>query len=157
MSTRRNTLFSGVLVAVTSVAIGLVIAARLDLVSSSAAQTVNTSAIPAMNSAPITGQLGANTFRDIADAQTPMVVNIRTESRRGNQDLSQFFGGDELFRRFFGNPPEQRPATAQGEWRTLGAADGRGRHRLRHRPSGVHPHQQPRRGGRDQDRGVLLR
>ena len=109
MSTRRNTLFSGVLVAVTSVAIGLVIAARLDLVSSSAAQTVNTSAIPAMNSAPITGQLGANTFRDIADAQTPMVVNIRTESRRGNQDLSQFFGGDELFRRFFGNPPEQRP------------------------------------------------
>ena len=108
MSTRRNTLFSGVLIAVTSVAIGLVIAARLDLVSSSAAQTVNPSAIPAMNSAPLTEQLGANTFRDIAEAQTPMVVNIRTESRRRTQDLSQFFGGDELFRRFFGDPPEQR-------------------------------------------------
>ena len=84
MSTGRNTLFSGILIAVTSVAISLVIAARLDLVSSPAAQTVSTSArpaTPAMNSAPITGQLGANTFRDIAYAQTPMVVNIRTESR----------------------------------------------------------------------------
>ena len=107
MSTRRNTLFSGVLIAVTSVAISLVIAARLDLVSSPAAQTVNTSARPAMNSAPITGQLGANTFRDIAEAQSPMVVNIRTESRARSQELSRFFGGDELFRRFFGDPRGQ--------------------------------------------------
>ncbi len=129
MSIRRNTLFSGVLIAVTSVAISLVIATRLDLVSSPAAQTVNTSATstltapPAMNSAPITGQLGANTFRDIAEAQTPMVVNIRTESRRRTQDLSQFFGGDELFRRFLpdqGEPPEEngrrsaRPTVAAG-------------------------------------------
>ena len=111
MSTRKNTLFSGVLIGVTSMAIGLVITARLDLVPSSAAQTVRPSimpAVPAMNSAPITGQLGANTFRDIADAQIPMVVNIRTESRRAAQELNQFFGGDELFRRFFpGDPPEQ--------------------------------------------------
>ena len=110
MSSRKNTLFSEVLIAVTSVAIGLVIAARLDSVSSPAAQTVNTTAspaMPAMNSAPITGQLDANTFRDIAEAQTPMVVNIRTESRGRTQDLSQFFGGDDLFRRFFGDPPEQ--------------------------------------------------
>ena len=109
MSTRRNTLFSGILIAVTSVAITLVIAARLDLVSSPAAQTVNTSAttLPAMNSAPITGQLTASTFRDIAQAQTPMVVNIRTETRGRSRDLNQFFGGDELFRRFFGDPPEQ--------------------------------------------------
>ena len=105
MATRRNALFSGVLIAVTSMAIGLVLAARLDLVSSSAAQTVNTPALPAMNSAPITGQLGANTFRDIADAQSQMVVNIRTESLRRTEELNQFFGGDDLFRRFFGDPP----------------------------------------------------
>ena len=115
MSIRRNTLFSGVLIAVTSVAISLVIATRLDLVSSPAAQTVNTSTLaapPAMNSAPITGQLGANTFRDIAAAQTPMVVNIRTESRRRTQDLSQFFGGDELFRRFL--PDQREPSDENG-------------------------------------------
>ncbi len=123
MSTRRNTLFSGVLIAVTSMAIGLVIAARLDLVSSSAAQTFNASALsalPEMNSAPITGQLGANTFRDIAEAQSPMVVNIRTESRRNTEGPSEFFGGDELFRRFFGDPPEpgqqprEQPAVSAG-------------------------------------------
>ena len=115
MSTRRNTLFSGVLIVVTTVAISLVIATRLDLVSSPAAQTVNTSTVPATNSAPITGQLGVNTFRDIAEAQSPVVVNIRTESRSRTQDLSQFFGGDERLRRFFGDPSEPgRPREENG-------------------------------------------
>ena len=111
MATRRNTFFSGMLIAVTSVAIGLVLAARLDLVSDSAAQTFNASpgglTLPETNSQPITGQLGANTFRDIADAQSPMVVNISTESRRSGGGRSPFGGNqDELFRRFFEDLPE---------------------------------------------------
>ncbi len=112
MATGRNTFFSGMLIAVTSVAIGLVLAARLDLVSDSAAQTSNAAAtgltLPETNSQPITGQLGATTFRDIAEAQSPMVVNISTESRRPARDRNRFFGGDqdELFRRFFGEPPD---------------------------------------------------
>ena len=111
MATRRNTLFSGMLIAVTSVAIGLVLAARLDLVSDSAAQTFNAApaqlTLPETNSQPITGQLGANTFRDIAEAQSPMVVNISIESRRPAGDLNRLFGDqDELFRRFFGDPPD---------------------------------------------------
>ena len=74
MATGRHTLFSGALIAVTSLAVGAVITARLDLVSSSAAQTstagtVNSSALPPMNSEPITGELTATTFRDIAKAQ----------------------------------------------------------------------------------------
>ncbi len=108
MATRRNTFFSGMLIAVTSVAIGLVLAARLDLVSDSAAQTFNTPpelALPETNSAPITRQLGANTFRDIAEAQSPMVVNISTESRRPTGDLNRLFGDDQL-RRFFEDLPE---------------------------------------------------
>jgi len=106
MSTRRSTLFSGVLIAVTSLAIGIVITARLDLVSSSAAQTIDASAapnIPTMNSEPITGQLTATTFRDIAKAQTPMVVNIRTEALQRAEPTE----GDGAPRRFFGDPPEQ--------------------------------------------------
>ena len=95
-------------------AVGLVIAARMNLVSSSAAQTSNVSqtagvsVLPAMNSEPISGQLTATTFRDIAEAQSPMVVNIRTQSRRRGQDPNEFFGGggDDLFRRFFGDPQE---------------------------------------------------
>ena len=109
MPTGRNRLFSGVLIAVTSMAIGLVLAARLDLTSGSSAQTFIASTLPPMNSAPIEGQLTATTFRDIASAQSPMVVNIRTEATRQGRDLSELFGGnggDELFRRFFGDPPE---------------------------------------------------
>ena len=124
MAKGRNTLFSGMLIAVTSVAIGLVLAARLDLVSDSAAQTFNAAppamTLPQTNSQPITGQLGANTFRDIAEAQSPMVVNISTESRRPARERNRFFGDqDELFRRFFGDPPD-----GEEERRTQSAGTG---------------------------------
>jgi serine protease Do len=70
-----------------------------------------------MNSAPITGALDAQTFRNIAKAQSPMVVSIRTESRQRRQDLSDFFGGggapDDLLRRFFDGPDAQRPPDDQ--------------------------------------------
>ena len=110
MATRRNTLFSGLLIAVTSIAIGLVLAARLDIVSDSAAQTFNASTglvVPEPNRQPITGQLGVNTFRDIAEAQSPMVVNISTESRRSTGNRGNPFGSpNDLFRRFFEDLPE---------------------------------------------------
>ena len=105
MSARKTTLFYMVLVAVVSMAVGMVITSRLDLSSSSSAQTFS---VPPMNSDPIQGTIDAQTFRTIAKAQTPMVVNIRTESRRRTQELTDFFGGDDFLRRFFGQP-EQRP------------------------------------------------
>ena len=106
MSTRRTTLFSMVLIAVVSMAVGMVIASRLDLSPTSAAQSF---ALPPMNSAPLTGTIDAQTFRRIAAAQTPMVVNIRTKSRRRTQDLTDFFGGDDMLRRFFGQPDREPP------------------------------------------------
>ena len=67
-----------------------------------------------MNSAPLTGPLTATTFRDIAKAVSPAVVNIRTESRQRAQDLTDFFGGGggggDLFERFFGQP-QRAPAS----------------------------------------------
>ncbi len=106
MSTRRTTLFSMVLIAVVSMAVGMVITSRLDLSPTSAAQSF---ALPPMNSDPLTGTIDAQTFRRIARAQTPMVVNIRTESRRRTQDLTDFFGGDDMLRRFFGQPDRESP------------------------------------------------
>src|SRR5918993_4311049 len=106
MSTRKTTLFYALLIAVSSMAVGLVIASRLDLAPASSAQTFTA---PPMNSAPVTGALDAQTFRNVAKAMSPIVVNIRTETRRRAQDLSEFFGGqapDDLFRRFFGEPPD---------------------------------------------------
>jgi hypothetical protein len=60
---RKTTLFYALLIAVASLAVGMVIASRLDLSPQSQAQSL---AAPPMNSAPVTGPLNATTFRDIA-------------------------------------------------------------------------------------------
>jgi serine protease Do len=104
MSTRKTTLFYFVLTVVASLAVGMVIASRLDLAPASSAQTLT---VPPMNSAPLTGPLSADTFRNIAKAQSPMVVNITSEMPQKSQDMTEFFGGsapDDFFHRFFGTP-----------------------------------------------------
>ena len=128
MSTRKTTLFYAVLLAIASLAVGMVIASRLDLTPTSSAQMVS---MPAMNSTPLGGPIDSTTFRTIAKQQIPTVVNIRTESRQRTQDLTEFFGGqggDDLLRRFFGGPgqgqgpdspqqrnPRRRPQSPQGQ------------------------------------------
>jgi serine protease Do len=132
MSTRKTTLFYAVLIAVASLAVGMVIASRLDLTPASSAQTI---AMPPMNSAPITGTLSADTFRNIAKAQSPMVVNVTTEMPQKSQDMTDFFGGggsgggapEDFFHRFFGAPGQQDD---QG-----GAGAGRGNRRQREQKS----------------------
>jgi serine protease Do len=114
MSTRKTTVFYVLLTAVSAVPVGMVIASRLDLSPPSSAQTL---AMPPMNSAPVTGALDAQTFRNVAKAQSPIVVNIRTEMTQRAQDLSDFFGGtppDDFFNRFFGQPPGQGGQGGQG-------------------------------------------
>jgi serine protease Do len=123
MSTRKFTLLPKLtlfylpLVVIASVAVGMVIASRLDLSPASSAQTI---AVPPMNSAPLTGPLNADTFRNIAKAQAPMVVNIQTEMKAKSQDLDDLFGGggggapDDFFRRFFGGPGGQGGQGGQG-------------------------------------------
>ena len=110
MSTRKTTLIYSLPIAVASLAVGMVISSRLDLTPSSSAQIV---AAPPMNSAPITGAIDAQTFRNIAKAMSPAVVYIRTEMR-ARQELVDFFGGgggdDDLFRRFFRTAPNGRAA-----------------------------------------------
>src|SRR5580704_12366965 len=88
MSSRKTSLVYSLLILVSGLAVGMVVASRLDLTPQSSAQTITT---PPMNSAPVTGPLDAQTFRNVAKAQSPMVVNIRTESRQRTQDLSDFF------------------------------------------------------------------
>src|SRR5215831_18870275 len=107
MSTRKTTFFYALLIAVASLAVGMVLASRLDLTPASSAQTINVQS----NGAPINGPLNADTFRNIAKAVTPAVVNIRTTMKVKGNDLTQFFGGggqspDDLFHRFFGQPDQ---------------------------------------------------
>jgi serine protease Do len=80
---------------------GLAVAARQSSAPPNA--TVPTSA----SSQPVSARLDvaqSDLFRQIAEAQTPVVVNIRTESRQQTRDLTQFFGRDGLLERFFGMP-----------------------------------------------------
>jgi serine protease Do len=124
MSTRKTTLFYALLLAVSSLAVGMVIASRLEMTPTSSAQSF---AAPGINSAPITGAIDAQTFRNVAKAQQPMVVNIRTESKQRGQDLSDFFGGggggspEDFLHRFFqqpGDPDGPDPTPPQGRGRT---------------------------------------
>jgi serine protease Do len=118
---RKTTLFYSLLIMVASLAVGMVIASRLDLTSASSAQTA-TIAAPPMNSAPLSGPVDASTFRNIAKAMSPAVVNIRSTSKQRAQEMSEFFGGggnEDLLERFFGGQgqgqgqggrrPQQRP------------------------------------------------
>jgi serine protease Do len=127
MSTRKTTFFYALLIAVASLAVGMVLASRFDLTPESSAQT--TIAVPPMNSAPVTGAIDAQTFRNIAKMAKPMVVNIQTQMKTRSQDLTDFFGGgspDDLFHRFFGQPGQQDDQGQQG-----GGQGGRGRRQPR--------------------------
>jgi len=122
MSSRKTTVFYGLLIGVASLAVGMVIASRLDLSPPSLAQS--TVAVPPINSAPLSGAVDAGTFRNIAKSVSPAVVNIRTESRQRAQELTEFFGGgggDDLLERFFGGQqrgqsqrPREQVAVAAG-------------------------------------------
>ncbi|MCX6543691.1 MAG: Do family serine endopeptidase [Acidobacteria bacterium] len=107
MSSRKTTFFYTGLIAVASVAVGMVVASRLDLSPRSDAQTL----VPQVGaSTPTAGPVDAQTFRNIAKAVTPTVVNVRTTSKRAAQDLTDLFGGNEdQLRRFFPQPRNRQP------------------------------------------------
>jgi serine protease Do len=95
MSTRKTAYFYAVLIAVASLAVGMVLASRLDLTPSSLAGTFN---VPAANSGPLTGALTVDTFRNIARDESPAVVSIVTTQKEQAQTpnlppgFEQFFG-----------------------------------------------------------------
>ncbi len=127
MSTGKTTLFYSFLIMVASLAVGMVIASRLDLTPASSAQGA-LAAAPPMNSAPLSGPVDASTFRNIAKAMSPAVVNIRSTSKQRAQEMSEFFGGgggnDDLLERFFGGQGRQRPQQRPREQETQAAGTG---------------------------------
>jgi serine protease Do len=88
----------GIFLAVALIA-GLAVAARQDSAPRNpAASAASNSSAQSLARAEIAQ---SDVFRQIAEAQTPVVVNIRTESRQRTRDLTEFFGRDG---RFFGMP-----------------------------------------------------
>src|SRR5258708_37620021 len=97
MSTRKTSAFYVILIAVASMAVGMVIASRLDLTPSSSAQTVGR---PSVNSAPLVGAIDATTFRNIAKIDAPAGGNLPTEVRERGRGprMHPAAGGGELRR-----------------------------------------------------------
>lgn len=123
MARSRTTFVSTLLIALTAMAVGMVLASRFNLAPQSAAQPVQT---PIAAGAPLSGNLTATTFREIADAQTAMVVTIWTRQPQQQGNMGDFFGGDDFFRRFFGQPPTPDPDEDEGEEQTPRSATGTG-------------------------------
>ena len=128
MSTGKTTLFYSFLIMVASLAVGMVIASRLDLTPSSSAQSAAVAA-PPMNSAPLSGPVDAGTFRNIAKAMSPAVVNIRSTSKQRAQEMTEFFGGggggnDDLLERFFGGQGGRQRQQRPREQETQAAGTG---------------------------------
>ena len=100
--TKRTSIFTAVLIAIMSLAVGMVLASRLDLTPRSDAQPM---ALPSANSQPITGSIDATTFRRIAQAVSPAVVSIQTTSTVRRSETNDFFEQNP----FFGFPRGQQP------------------------------------------------
>ena len=94
MSTRKTTWFYSALIAVASLAIGMVIASRLDMAPASMAQARRRAADE--QRADLPAPIDAQTFRTIARRQSPMVVSIATTASRRTEEMSDFFGGDDF-------------------------------------------------------------
>ncbi len=90
MSTKRSTVFYGILIGLSCLVVGMVIASRLDMAPASFAGSIN---VPEVNSEPLEGALDAGTFRRIAADAGPAVVSIRTEGTRETRGLRDMFPG----------------------------------------------------------------
>ena len=115
---RKSSLFYGVLIAISSLVVGMVIASRLDLTPLSTAANGPLS-VPQTNSAPLEGELTASTFREVAELAAPSVVSIRATTMqqvRSTDPLREFFGFPmpPLPGRGNRETPEEIPQTGAG-------------------------------------------
>jgi serine protease Do len=105
MSSRKSSAFYGVLIALASVVVGMVIASQLGITPASVAGPLT---VPAANSAPLSGPVDATTFRTIAHDASPSVVSIRTRARREMRGVSDFFQFDSPFGGRRQQPPQSQ-------------------------------------------------
>src|SRR5688572_21985501 len=89
MSTRRSKVFYTIMIALSSVVMGMVLASKLGLSPASFAGSMT---IPATNSSPLTGAMDASTFRVIAEQSSPTVVSISTRGTQQAQSIEDLFG-----------------------------------------------------------------
>ncbi len=119
MAGRKSTFFYSVMIALTSLVVGMVIASRLGLAPMSIAGPLE---IPKTNSAPLVGPIDAGTFRTIAQEASPTVVSITTTAERQSAGggLEEFFG----LQNPFGGGQNRQGRRPQQPQMVMGAGSG---------------------------------
>lgn len=119
--TKRTSIFTAVLIAIVSLAVGMVLASRLDLTPGSDAQPM---AVPEANSEPITGAIDATTFRRIAQQVSPAVVSIQTRERAPRRGTNDFLDQNPFFGIPRGPRGQQPPRMGSGTGFIIDKANG---------------------------------
>src|SRR5919106_3914075 len=107
MRQRTATYLVGIILIVCAAALVMAVAGRWRSGSSSVTAHSRDPASVLASSTDPGEPMNTALFRNIAAQQNPIVVFITTESRVRVPDLSEFFGPDDFFRRFFGGPSER--------------------------------------------------
>ena len=123
MAGRKSTIFYSVMIALSSLVVGMVIASRLGLAPLSMAGSLD---IPKTNSAPLVGPIDAGTFRTIAQEASPTVVSIRTKAQRqGGGGIEELFGFQNPFQgQGQGRQGQGQPRRPQAPQIVQGAGSG---------------------------------
>ena len=165
MSTRKTTLFYAVLIAVASLAVGMVIASQLGpdagLVGPDGRGAADEQR--AAQRRRSTRRRSATSPRRRCRRSSTSGPSRRSAAGPATSDGGGG-GGEDLLRRFFGGQappgqgqrPQPRGAAPRAATTRTSRHAGR-RHRLHHRQGGLHPHQQPRRRGRRRHPGQPVR
>jgi serine protease Do len=114
MRQRTATYFVAIILIICASALVMAMASDWRLGSSRVTAQTQEAASALASSTDPGGPMNTALFRNIATQQNPIVVFITTESRVRVPDLSDFFGPDNFFHRFFGGPSEPRERVQRG-------------------------------------------
>lgn len=112
---RKEVLVKTILIILFALAVAYGTAAGRGTASGSGRMKVDASDLPQTASGDISGRvMNTSLFRTIAKRENPVVVFITVQSRTRAPEMTQFFGGDDFFRRFFGAPAQPREQIQRG-------------------------------------------
>ena len=162
MLNRKITLLYSLPIVLMSVLVGMIIASRLDLSPATERADRGGAADEQRAAHRAADGLDLPRHRQAGVAGRGQHPHRVAAAHAGPVRLLRRGGGGDLFERFFGQPNPARAGAGRRPGAAAAAARARaggagGRHRLHHRQGRLHPHQQPRRGRRHQDRRVALR
>jgi serine protease Do len=112
---RKEVVVKTILIILFALAVAYDTAASRGFVSGSSPKRVAATNVSQAASAETSERvMNTSLFRTIAKRENPVVVFITVQSRTRTPDMTQFFGGDDFFWRFFGGPAQPHEQIQRG-------------------------------------------